>query len=425
MNIGMKIKFRRKELNLTQEEVCTGICSITYLSKLENNKIEANHELLKQLSVRLKMNLDDLLQDDFSHHMTQLRTLYKFVNEKSLSETNEKILAFPLNQVHDPIIRTGFDIILFLFTIRKNEKEKAIQLKDNLIGKETYLNEELMVWYYISTGLFEYTYGSIEKAVSNLYQAKEVVDQYHLIDAHLDYLLALANTRMNLISKSILHLEAAIKTYTNEMNFRKIIDCKILLAANYSKLGDYPMAREHLLKIVESIETTGNASQLGLIYHNLGYLYSLTDQPELSLSYFKKALDIKTDHEDKLNTIYLLANEYKKHGDLSKALSLCTEGINQSHKENKHYYYKLLILKQSILPDGYHDDHFLKFLENEIIPFFIEQDFTVTSECYYLLAKISTEKNHYKKAVHYYEEALKYAYKTTKRESPFSWKSSN
>ena len=39
--IGSAIKFKRKEMNMTLEEGAEGICSVSYLSKLENNLIEA------------------------------------------------------------------------------------------------------------------------------------------------------------------------------------------------------------------------------------------------------------------------------------------------------------------------------------------------------------------------------------------------
>ena len=37
--IGTFIKKRRKDLNMTQDMISNGICSISYLSKIENNQI--------------------------------------------------------------------------------------------------------------------------------------------------------------------------------------------------------------------------------------------------------------------------------------------------------------------------------------------------------------------------------------------------
>ncbi len=53
--IGSALKLRRQELRMTLEEGAEGICSISYLSKLENNQIEPNPEFVELLSKRLKM----------------------------------------------------------------------------------------------------------------------------------------------------------------------------------------------------------------------------------------------------------------------------------------------------------------------------------------------------------------------------------
>ncbi|MDO9630063.1 MAG: helix-turn-helix transcriptional regulator, partial [Acholeplasmataceae bacterium] len=55
--IGSAIKMKRKELKMTLEESSEGICSISYLSKLENNLIEPNDLFVCQL--RNRLNLKD------------------------------------------------------------------------------------------------------------------------------------------------------------------------------------------------------------------------------------------------------------------------------------------------------------------------------------------------------------------------------
>ena len=45
---------------MTQEELCQGICSVSYLSKIENGKIEASEEILQLLCARLEIAVTDL-----------------------------------------------------------------------------------------------------------------------------------------------------------------------------------------------------------------------------------------------------------------------------------------------------------------------------------------------------------------------------
>lgn len=44
--IGKQVFYKRLQQKMTQEELCQGICSVSYLSKIENGKIEASEEIL-------------------------------------------------------------------------------------------------------------------------------------------------------------------------------------------------------------------------------------------------------------------------------------------------------------------------------------------------------------------------------------------
>lgn len=53
--IGSAIRLRRKELKMTLEEGAEGICSISYLSKLENNQIDPNLDFVDKLVERFDL----------------------------------------------------------------------------------------------------------------------------------------------------------------------------------------------------------------------------------------------------------------------------------------------------------------------------------------------------------------------------------
>lgn len=53
---GKTIRNRRRELNMTLEECCEGICSLSYLSMIENGKRPLTVELLEKFTVRLGLN---------------------------------------------------------------------------------------------------------------------------------------------------------------------------------------------------------------------------------------------------------------------------------------------------------------------------------------------------------------------------------
>ena len=58
--IGKQVFYKRLQQKMTQEELCQGICSVSYLSKIENGKIEASEEILQLLCTRLEIAVTDL-----------------------------------------------------------------------------------------------------------------------------------------------------------------------------------------------------------------------------------------------------------------------------------------------------------------------------------------------------------------------------
>ncbi|GEM_PF-851816 len=78
--IGISIKKKRLELNLTQESLAKGICSNTYISKIENNAIVVNKENLYLIMERMKLPLDAI---GFPEEMIDIleKSLYYFVRK--------------------------------------------------------------------------------------------------------------------------------------------------------------------------------------------------------------------------------------------------------------------------------------------------------------------------------------------------------
>ncbi|WP_077296452.1 helix-turn-helix domain-containing protein [Virgibacillus pantothenticus] len=59
IDIGYIIKLQRTKRNMTQEELSEGFVSLSYLSKIENQKTNANPEIIQLLCNRLGIELTD------------------------------------------------------------------------------------------------------------------------------------------------------------------------------------------------------------------------------------------------------------------------------------------------------------------------------------------------------------------------------
>ena len=58
--IGLEIKHRRERRGLTLEQVAGEICSVSYLSKIENSLIVANHFYLHELCKRVNLTDEEI-----------------------------------------------------------------------------------------------------------------------------------------------------------------------------------------------------------------------------------------------------------------------------------------------------------------------------------------------------------------------------
>jgi len=61
-HLGESLRKRRLELKLTQSDASAGICSVSYLSKVENSKMLPNRLFIREMSKRMGMDLDAFIK---------------------------------------------------------------------------------------------------------------------------------------------------------------------------------------------------------------------------------------------------------------------------------------------------------------------------------------------------------------------------
>jgi HTH-type transcriptional regulator, quorum sensing regulator NprR len=92
--IGSAIKYKRKEMKMTLEEAAEGICSISYLSKLENNLIDVSDKfvdpLIKRFGITEYYNLKDLKFEDDKHLMFDAFLNFDEYPEEILNKYNKR-----------------------------------------------------------------------------------------------------------------------------------------------------------------------------------------------------------------------------------------------------------------------------------------------------------------------------------------------
>lgn len=102
--IGEKIRNFRKRYNLSQRELCDGICTTSYLSLIENNKIKVKTEMIQLFSERMEVlksnsanqneNIGEFfLKERLEHGITQKVLCYGICTVSFLSKIENNKLV--------------------------------------------------------------------------------------------------------------------------------------------------------------------------------------------------------------------------------------------------------------------------------------------------------------------------------------------
>lgn len=97
MTIGSAIKYKRHELGLTLEEASKNICSISYLSKLENNLIVPNEKYVMKLKQRFCIKEDHQSIESYSYDTLKQQLSDAIFHHQTLPDTFIKQIGNQFN----------------------------------------------------------------------------------------------------------------------------------------------------------------------------------------------------------------------------------------------------------------------------------------------------------------------------------------
>ena len=93
MEIGERIRYVRMHKGLTQGELVSGICSITYLSRIESGKIKPSSSFIKKVSKKLDVDSDYLINGNYEEiKITIFNICNKYKKDKSITEADLSLL---------------------------------------------------------------------------------------------------------------------------------------------------------------------------------------------------------------------------------------------------------------------------------------------------------------------------------------------
>lgn len=409
---GSLIKQHRKFKNLTLEELARGICSVSYLSKIEHNTINASDEIYRLLGERLNIKLTDINQEFDEDIYKDLLEWHEAIQYRDLSLMKEYQTKNKesLKNNHNIELTNLYRVILARHTLKINDKaipDEMIKELDNIYTNST---KEFQFFYHKTIGVHCLLIMELRQALHHFHQADKLMKKVPNEDTENYFHLTLVYSQVHSAVESNYYAHKALDGYVQALDYDRIVDTYMIIAINYQTLNIYTLAEEYYLKLLKISKYHLKSLEKRRIYHNLGFIYANQEKYTEALEALEKAYSIDTEEVFfRISTIYMLASTNYYCGDMEK----CWEYIEKGeHETNTHdiwfFKYKFFILRNTIM-NTTHEDDFIEKLENEIIPSLRENnEYGEYKSLLEMLGNLYYDKRMYKKSAMFFKEANQY-----------------
>lgn len=356
MLVGEIIKYYREKLNLTQAEAVEGICTISFLSKVENGKIKYTGEILNLISERLGIDLNNELKS--------ISQIDKLLNDwhKSLIKCDKhqiEILKTKLEQIpfiqrsqhkiHYELLRARY----FFYHQKFNQLIEIIQSIENqftelsIYEKNFLLHLEGMYYLYqILDQDNELAIVTLKKINTKVY--KNVEFYYHL---------ALAYHYNNNKLLAYLYANKALEFFKGTSCYIPAIDAETLILLQYGKELEYDFKelKEQYKKLIGACEELEAKNNKAILLNNLGLEYFKRKEFFLAAKYFEESLNLTDNHSfEYLSRLYNYVESCIEDSVISKnkILNMIRNGNLLARRFNSQLYILLFnLLKSKIEKD--------------------------------------------------------------------------
>ncbi|MEH6991671.1 helix-turn-helix domain-containing protein [Neobacillus drentensis] len=346
MSIGKVIYYHRRKQNKTQEQLCQGICSVTHLSKIENNVKEANLKTIQLLCDRLHISIEE--ENKKSELVRQkldifYKTMERLHHEKAahffkdLQECKEYVHCTDMIYLYE-LYMLRYYLLLDDFSAFEKSSRGIHKYLSKFSPFEDYVWDLLQAIYYGKKEHFSQALLFLTKLEEQAEQYQARISDYYLfrsaIHGHLCH-----------YSLSIHYAYKALHVFQQTNNLLRMVHVKMILAVNFIYIGEFDKGNEMLKHTLSDAEMLQDTETKALFLHNLGFLYYRQGKIEESLDYYSQALQYKEKNSASYYiTISFLAEALITFSQNEKAVELLSEVLDSFQDQKSPRYIELKIL---------------------------------------------------------------------------------
>lgn len=420
-NFGHVIKLERIRRNMKQITLAQGICTPSYLSKIENNSIVPSQEVVDLLLNRLELSVIQNKSINDESYLKKIREIYfnaimnkdRELVRKQLEEINAERYLF----VDSTNYYTYQLMILRLTLIAQDIQNDTSELIMALSELSVNFNDYQMLLFHSNVGIyysFMLDYNSTLQAYEKAISYSKKINMEHWEEADFNYLLGHCYLTLQRWVISIEYIQKALEYFKSGFYNARAIECYLILSIAQDASYQLDEAIENLL-LAQKISTQLNLKEnFPLIKQNLGTFASRKGLPQEAIQYFMESLEYRGNNDEKLYPIYSLVKEYSKLKNSEQVkywaelgVSLINEKLNPA-LQTYGYHLNVYLAKES-------DPFQLEKAALEAYQFFKEnKDYRHTQKYALLLGNYYYLNNKYKNAAKYFAIANEYMFKKQK-----------
>lgn len=414
---GQLIKYTRQQQKQKQDDVAFGICTSSYLSRIENGVVMAEYAIYELLFERLGIDLAQTMQSE-KDSLQLYECLYeKLLSNEALSDEDINVIkmhkeSFQLFE-HQLIAKLIYS--RYLLSIKADQQARTIL--NEVAPFISYKNDRKTTLYLAITAFAHLSFLEFEQLATredHAFHAQLMVQTSAFEQASYHYHLAFAYHRSYQFQKALNQIEKA----TNQMHYLfkplfqlKLFSMKGVIFNDLHRFHDALREYEAGLNLLDQVASIQTPYQYSSLHNNIAYCYECQKDFKQACHHYARAQHYE---EDLHSVINWMRATYQL--DNFTQLQTLLETYEASSFSIPHHVYQRALLSYAC--KGTHTIAGLKLLEEQAFPHFDQQHYYALTLFYAPLWARFYEKLHaYKQASHCYQLALHASEKIRERMS--------
>lgn len=378
---GKIIKFYREKACMTQEQLGTGICSATHISKIERGLTDYAAEISALLTAKLGINMERAVSDltSIKEKLDHWQEMIISQNMQAASQINEELANSHLIQISE------YEVLYKLLRVQYNLKQGNMSQVHKQIK---HLPKDCNKLPAFEKNLYKHVHGIYYMAKENHSKSVAILKNIEF-DSYSNplvyYDLATAYHYIHSPVLAYYYAEKALQLYKERNNFLGIIDTEnlMIIQVESDQHRDIKETVEQYENLINICDLCNSPDKKAKILHNFAYEQLRRKNYSEAEKLYSQSMDLK----EKQTGIYLLSLEgyirsVSEGGLLSQEelLKHIHEGLEIA-KEIKDTLYTIVLTLHNYLVLKRNKQYY-RYLTNKALPYFKKHGYIMISQRY-------------------------------------------